>query len=259
MFLSLSIVLAQEIGLPPIDIQLVRPSSDSTATLWVDDAYVPLGANIRYVQSYAHQPLRYADGHGAITPVLEHLVVGELLATQSLGRIRGSLGVPMSQGSVMLGQSIVGLGDVHGEVKLGLIERPTLGVAVMVRASLPTAKVDLLGAGGPTYGAQLVAHVEAGPALVAVNVGSMGVPPVDLGSLIWDDRLTWKAGAGMPVGSGGASIEAGGQLLYTAFDSTQGMPVEALVGGWCLSPPQTTWDSGSCGVSRRSVSPPVSQ
>lgn len=65
-----------------------------------------------------------------------------------------------------------------------------------------------------------------------VNVGSMGVPTVDLAPLTWDDRLLWRAAVSMPSGPGGLSIEVGGQALYTALDQPGGVPVEAVVAGW---------------------------
>jgi outer membrane protein OmpA-like peptidoglycan-associated protein len=227
--LLLSLALAQD--LPNIDTQLVRPSADSTTTLWTDDATVTVGPRFRYVQSYANSTLRYADGHGEIAPVLEHLVVGDVLATWGLGPVRGTVGIPVSNGTIILGQRELGIGDVHAELKYSVLDGP-LGLAVLGRASAPTANAPLMGAGGISYGGWLVATADMGPARALVNVGSVGVPTSDIGGLVWDDHLSWRAAAAMPIGPGGVALEWGGSVLYSQFDQAAGRPVEAMVTGW---------------------------
>ena len=227
--LLVSLALAQE--LPVIDAQLVRPSADSTLTLWADDATVTVGPRFRYVQGYASSTLRYADGHGDIAPVVEHLVVGDVLATWGFGPVRGTLGVPVSNGTIVLGQRELGIGDAHAELKVSLLDGP-LGLAVLGRASAPTANAPLMGADGFSYGGWLVATAEVGSARMLLNVGSVGVPTADIGGVVWDDRLSWRAAAAMPVGSGGVALEWGGSLLYTEFGNIAGRPVEAMVTGW---------------------------
>ena len=230
--LWITLAAAQQLELPDLDTQLVTPSADSVGTVWVEDANVTAGPRLRLVQGYANAPVRYVSAGGEVSPVVDHLVTTHLMASYGVGRLRGTVGVPGSTGTIVLGQRELGLGDAYGELKVHGFGNDAFAVGALARFSAPTATVPLLGSKGWTYGGWLIATAAAGPVTVSANVGSVGVPTADLGSVVWDDRLSWRVGASAPVGPGGVSLEVGGLALYTQFEQPGALPMEALVGGW---------------------------
>ncbi|MCB9742874.1 MAG: OmpA family protein [Alphaproteobacteria bacterium] len=70
-----------------------------------------------------------------------------------------------------------------------------------------------------------------GPLLLAANLGTRGVPTVDLGPLELNDVLWYKAGAGYELREGtGLTAELAGGLTYSAFFNAPASPLEAQLG-----------------------------
>ena len=240
----LSAALAQDtrdVPMPDLNAQAFRPSIDSHATLWTDDAILaPAGtATLRLAGTWTHNPLvvRWADG--STTSLVRDAVNLDLLAGITIWRVRAGLDLPLyllSTSDVQSGRA--GLGDLALDLRGSILsedEAAPISLAVNGRMSLPTATVDAA-LGSPGMGGELglVASKSLGDLLLAANLGTRFVPETQLINVEVDDQLFYRLGGGYALTPGaGVSLDLAGHLNYNQpFGNPAANPIEALLGGW---------------------------
>jgi peptidoglycan-associated lipoprotein len=237
--LLVQVALAQE---PPValdfDSGLLRPSVDSTHTIWTDDTGVAPSGSFRGGLSlgYANDPVVWVRGDETELLVSDALLV-DATGAWTVDRLRLGFHAPAVLGSDGSATNGGGLGDLAADVRYTAVrrERAPVGFALGARLSAPTATVrGPFGSPGMTWELQAVADKQIGPALVALNVGTRGVPTTDLGNVVWNDQLFVRAGAGLPTAPGsGVSLDFGGRVLYgDPVGNPAANPFEVMVGGW---------------------------
>ena len=223
---------------PSLDAQLFRPSIDASTTLWTDDSQVAteLSGTGRVFLGWANDPLVYVDDNGDSQELISNLFALDLLGAVSWKGVRLGLDLPVvvrSWGDEA-GQS--GLGDLglHAKVRILDHDRFPMGLAVAGGASLPTATTTLaLGSGGFGWSVELIADKPLGPVLLAANLGTRGLPEVQVENVVWDDQLFARLGVSYAITDAqGLSLDVGGNLTYGEMTNPAGRPAEALLGGW---------------------------
>ena len=228
---------AQEI--PKLNAQLYRHSIDARATLWADDTSLPQqgSVHLRLGTVYARNPLVYRWSDGEVDALLSDVVQTDLMAATTVGPVRVGLDVPLVLWAATLDGGGAGLGDLAADAKARVLDRDDapLGLAFGLRVGLPTTTVDApVGSRGASYQLQVIADREVGPVLLAANLGTRGVPGVELENITWNDQFFYRLGGGLPVTDrAGVSLDLAGHLNYSeALRNTAGSPVEVLLGGW---------------------------
>ena len=233
--------------LPNIDAQLFRPSIDASTLLGTDDSHVgdELAGSGRLLMQWAHQPLVYYPDGGEPVDLVGDLVQLDVLAAFSYKRLRLGVDLPImlrSMGDVTDPET--GMGDLSLDFKGRLLDRRShvVGLALGSRVSLPTAStVAPLGADGVGWSLHGILDAQLGDALLALNLGTVGTPTVELENLTWDDHLYARLGASYALTpSAGLGLELGGHAPYADFGNADAMPAEALLGGW-LRPAGGDW------------------
>lgn len=232
---------ASKIPMPELNAQAYRPSIDSRATLWTDDAYLsPAGRfTMRVSGGWARNPLVVVWDDGAETALVRDAVNLDLLAGVTLWRIRAGLDLPLyliSTSDKDAGGG--GLGDVALDLRGAILaeeEDAPLGLALNVRMMLPTATVDTA-LGNPGMGAEigLIASKSLGDLLLAANVGTRVVPETQLVNVEIDDQFYYRVGGGYALSdASGLSLDLAGHLNYNdPIGNPAANPHEALLGGW---------------------------
>jgi hypothetical protein len=239
--LLLAAAVAQQTPeVPELNAQLFRPSLDSRATLWTDDASEArhMAWQGRGALHWVDDPfvLRSADGQ-------ELRVLGSALEMDLMGGItlrgaRVGAWVPVflhSSGDLEAGGAA--LGDLGFDLKYSLpvaADSP-VGFAVTGRLGLPTSSSTLaIGAPGVSGELAAVVDLEVDQYLLAANLGTRFLPTSQLTNTTVDDQLFLRVGGGYAINdAGGFSVD-----LAASFPYTQGLvapsatPVEALLGGW---------------------------
>lgn len=220
------------------DGQLVRPSADSVATLWTDDAAIRPGFVGRLGLGYARDPvLVISDRTGEGQALVGDLGELDLIAGWAGGPLRAALLLPLVGASSELVDGAAGLGDVALDLKGRLLDPDTqgLGLAVGARLTAPTATgADALplGSAGVSWELRFIVDKPVGDLRLLGNLGYTGRPAADLGDVVSGSALLARAGAGYALGEGGVSAEIGGAPILTALGGGTGFPVEGLAGGW---------------------------
>ncbi len=237
-------VLAQDtsgIQMPDLNAQAFRPSIDSRATLWTDDALLaPSGrATLRLAGNWARNPLVVHWDDGTSVALLSDIANLDLLGGVTLWRLRAGVDLPLyllSTGDKASGG--VGLGDLGVELRGGLLaeeEDAPLGLALHGRVILPTATVGE-GLGSPGAGGELglIASKSMGKALLSANLGTRFVPETKLINLEVDDQFYYRIGGGYALtDAAGLSVDLAGHMNYNEpFGNPDANPVEGLLGGW---------------------------
>ncbi len=240
MFLLLPLSLAATAALaqdaPSFDGQLVRPSVDSQATLWTDDAAVVEGFVGRGTLSYARDPVLLVDvnAHQGDSLVGDLLQL-DLAAGWGVGPLRAALVIPVVTASSDLYSGAFGVGDLGLDVK-GQLADPDdgFGFALTGRLTAPTGTDTVpLGAAGVGYDIRAVLDKPIGDLRLLANVGYQGRPDGELDPILAGDALLFRVGAGYALGqAGGVSVDLGGAPNLAQLDDPYAVPVEVLAGGW---------------------------
>lgn len=221
---------------PALNAQLFNPSIDARSTLWTNDSLLAPDAytSARGVLHYANAPLVYEDTDGNITELVSGLWQLDAMVAHTRGPLRLGLDVPIYLRGNGSSGGESGLGDIAADFKLSGIDRRerVVGLAVDYRLTLPTSTVDAA-LGGDTIGWELglIVDKELGDkTLVAANVGTRGVPNVELENFEYGDQFFWRLGVGHQLNDAtGVSVDLVQHRSYGAGDSA-GRPTEALVG-----------------------------
>ena len=187
--------------------------------------------------------------------LLSDLVGIDALAAYTLGRVRVGVDLPvyvLATGDVSDGGA--SMGDAALDMKIVALDpmNTPVGVAVTGRFLLPTGSRKLpLGSGGPGYEAGLAGSQAFGPWQVAMNLGTRGVPQVDLGSTEWGNQLYLRTGVARGIGEkAGVSVEASASSVYASFLSSPATsPLEAMASAWYrVSPAAVLRLGGGTGI-----------
>ena len=247
---------ADDVALPAINAQLFRPSIDAGGMLWTDDAARARSGQVsgRMLLSYANEPLVFTFDSGDRIEVVSGVTQADLVGGYTLGRVRLGVDVPLylrASGTAFDGRSS-GLGDVAADVKVSALTQATapIGLAFGGRLAVPTATLDTaLGNPGVAWELQAIVDRRLGPALLALNLGSRGVPSATLEDLAWDDQLLLRAGAAVDLtDAAGVSAELAGSFTYVELGDPQATPLETLVGGWLRPGPRNLVLRGGLGT-----------
>jgi len=248
---------AQDVPIPPLDAQLFQPSIDAPTLIGTDDSFVPdeLSGNGRLLMQWAHQPLVYVPYHGEPTDVVGELYQLDVLGGVAWHRVRLGVDLPVvlrSVGDLTGGET--GIGDLSFDLKGRLLDRRShpVGLALIGRLSVPSATTSApLGSGAVGWAVDGVIDADFGPVLLALNLGTVGVPEVELGNLVWNDQLSARLGASYALSDAfGLGTELAAHAAWVDFGNPDAMPAEALLGGW-FRPAGGDWVlrlAGGCGV-----------
>lgn len=236
--LLISAALAQQVEAPQLNAQLFRPSVDAERLLWTDDAARARSqqATGRALLSYTADPLVYTYSDGERVEIVSDVVQADLLGAYTIGRLRIGADLPV----YLLANSSIGnetgLGDVAADAKVSLLRREEapVGVSLGGRLALPTATVETaLGSSGLAWEAQAIIDQQLGPVLLALNVGTRGLPEASLGDVTWNDQLLIRGGGAYDLSDQvGVSAELASSLTYSALGESEGSPLEGLLGAW---------------------------
>ncbi|MFH1465722.1 MAG: OmpA family protein [Pseudomonadota bacterium] len=231
--------LAEDPALPSLDVQLFQPSVDAPTLLGVDDSFVPdaLSGSGRLLMQWAHAPLVYVPHGGEPIDVVEDLYQLDVLGGVAWHRVRLGVDLPVvlrSVGDLSGGET--GIGDLSFDLKGRLLDRRShpVGLALAGRVSVPSASTAApLGSGAVGWAVDGILDAELGPVLLALNLGTVGVPAVTLENLTWDDQLSARLGASYALSDAlGLGAEVAAHAAWVDFGNTDAMPAEALLGGW---------------------------
>ncbi len=221
--------------------QLFRPSLDAKNTLWTNDS---LRAPNKYtfgkaMLHYANDPVVYVRNDGERTELVSGIWQLDAMVGHTRGPVRFGLQLPVylrSMGEAAGGET--GIGDLAFDVKLTALDRTVkpVGLAFAGRVFVPTATVDApLGNANLGWEVEAIVDKELTPKwLLAANVGTRGVPTVELENLTWDDQVFLRGGLGYTVTPDrlGFSMDVASQFNYNDFSNPAGRPVEGLLGVW---------------------------
>ena len=237
--------LAQDAAQPPVpelNAQLYRIPIDAERTLWTDDSGMAPDHHVRAKLGfiYARDPLVYRyDGSNEEVRLLSDVLQADLIGAWSFRRVRVGLDLPLylaSASEVAAGGG--GLGDIAVDLKWTILSRQEgapIGFALGTRFGLPTSTVAApVGGAGLTWTLQGIVDYEAGPVLLAANLGTV-VNPDDPQGLVTSDQLLYRLGAGYalePEGRYGLSTDLAGRVSYRGDVGPGGAPAELLFGGW---------------------------
>ncbi len=241
MLMLIGLAVAQEAvesgGVPAINGQLFSPSVDAQSTLWTNDSQkAPDGyTTARFVLHYVNDPVVYVNDADEITELVSGLWQASVMAGHTRGPLRLGVDLPVYLRSNGAGGGETGLGDVALDLKLSALDRTEkpLGLAVAYRMGFPTSTVSApLGSDGLGWDLGLILDRELGDkTLLALNLGTRGVPDVELENLDYRDQFYWRLGVGRAVGDAtGLSADIVQHRTYGARGVEGGNPLEALVG-----------------------------
>ena len=238
-----SLALAQDASggaVPDINGQLFRPSIDSTATLWTDET---LKAPDKYTMGrfalhYVNSPVAYIDEDDNVTELVSGVWQLSLMGAHTRGPLRVGLDLPVylrSNGQATGGET--GLGDIGVDARVTAVDRTEkpVGLAVAGRLTFPTATVAApLGGARTGWELGVIADKELGDkTLLAVNLGTKGVPDQSLENVEWQDQLFARVGLGHSLNDAtGLSADLASHFTYGEFSNPAGRPIELLGGGW---------------------------
>ena len=226
---------------PEINAQAWRPSVDSKKFLWMtDSAMLEDGFSGRAMLAYANRPLTYKPfgypDEADEVVLLGHLTELDLVGAFTRGPVRIGLVAPLYlRGSGDTGGG-TGLGDLVLDGKAQLLDRQRapIGAALSLRATLPTATLDLpVGSNGVLYELEGSVDKAFGNTLLALNLGHRGQPDVALENGTFGDQFYSRLGAAQTLGDrSGIGAEWITSLNYSNLDDAAGLPSELMFEGW---------------------------
>jgi len=238
----LGIALGQAELPEDLNVQLFHPSIDAEQTLWTDDAHLsPNGMwSVRSLFHYTYRPLMLQRADGDLDPLVDHLLQLDLMGAWTTEPVRFGAYVPIYLRSIDAGGQRTGLGDLAFDIRGTVARREDVPVALAfaARLSLPTTTVHApLGHRSIGLEAETIADLQAGPALLAVNLGYRTAKRVELANITWNDQLFARFGAGLPVSDRfGFSLDLAGHLNLFEVNKVA-YPAEVLLGGWGVAAP----------------------
>jgi len=236
LYLLAAAALAQQT--PTLNAQLFRPTVDAGGLLWTDDAARARSgqATGRALFSYTADPLVYTYEDGERIEVVSDVLQADLLGAYTFGRLRLGADLPLYLLANGSSGGETGLGDIAADAKVSLIDPSDgpVGLALGGRLALPSATVETaLGGDGYTWEVSAIADRAVGPVLLALNVGTRGLPEAEIADVVWDDQLFFRSGAAYDISDKlGASAELAGSFTYADLSAFQSRPLEALLGMW---------------------------
>ncbi len=186
---------------PEINAQTFRPTVDGRRLLWLDDGARGTNGFVgRGLLQYVDDPLVYVGPDGEVVELVSSVLQLDLLGAARLGPLRLGVDVPiylLSNGEPSGNET--GLGEVGVDGKVTLLDR-AVDLAIGGRLFLPTSTVDTA-LGSPRTGYELSAIVsgDAGPLLLAANVGTRGGPATSLENVELNDALIARLGAALEL------------------------------------------------------------
>lgn len=224
---------------PELDLQRWSPPLDSRGTLWTRDASdAPRGwASFGSAIGWQREPYVYRYDGGREDEVVGDALQVSMFGGWSAGPVLVGAELPLLFG--VQGAEIdtpAALGDVSLELKGVLLDHEApLGVALLGRLRLPsTAGVATdWSLGGPSYELSVVADLDLGPALLALNLGTHGQPAADFGDFVVDDAMSARLGAAWRFGE---QVSVGTDLVAelpwaSPFADPRTAPVELMLNG----------------------------
>ncbi|MCB9764841.1 MAG: OmpA family protein [Alphaproteobacteria bacterium] len=231
----------EPVEVPLVASDLFRPSIDATRSVWTDDASMP-GRNTLFVRTslyWVNKPFVWERGDESIDTIVGNAFALSIGAGYGLGRARVGVTAPVylwSNGDLQTASGAA-LGDPNLDARVVAVEgenRARPGLAVIGRVGLPLgASNKQLGYSKVSWQLGLAADFQIDAFKLAANIGTHGVPPLDLGSVKINDLLWYKVGLGYEVrDNAGLSLDIAGHTAYSAFFKPVASPVEALLGGF---------------------------
>jgi outer membrane protein OmpA-like peptidoglycan-associated protein len=223
---------------PALNAQLFQPTIDGDRSLWLNDSRVGESGTwtSRFLLQWLNDPLLYINDDGEQTPLVDDVYQLDLMGGYVVGPVRVGLDVPVYLRSVNDIAGETGLGDIALDLKGGLLDRTEnpFGVALDARLAVPSATVDTaLGTDGLSWEFEGIIDREFGETLIAVNLGTRGLPEVELENVTLNDQLFYGIfGAYDLTDASGLSLELVGHASYGSFDNAAANPLEAVLGGW---------------------------
>jgi len=236
--LAATLAFAQA-GPPQMDAQLFRPSIDSRHSLWADDgSMAPLGTSMARVNVHWFQgSLGVVRNSGEELHGIDNALALDLGGAVYLDFVRIGVHVPVYG----LVTSDVwdwgrGLGDIGIDTKFVFLnpDDTGIGLGASFRGTAPTSTMKSLplGSDGFTWEAALIGDLRVGPVAVAVNLGTRGLPPVQVANLDFSDRFVFRSAVGFDISDdAGVTVDLAGLAAYKGSDPAS-FPMEGLVGGW---------------------------
>ena len=233
-------VAQQTPEVPELNAQLFRPSLDSRATLWTDDATEArhLAWQGRGALHWVDDPFVLNSADGQELRVLGSALELDLMGGITLRGTRIGAWVPVflhSSGDLDAGGAA--LGDLGLDLKysLPIATDSPVGFAVTGRLGLPTASSGLaIGSPGVSGELAAVVDLEVDQYLLAANLGTRFLPTSELANTSVDDQLFLRLGGGYAISdAGGISADLGASFPYAeGLVAPNATPLEALLGGW---------------------------
>lgn len=230
----IALAFAQD-ELPEVNANLFRPSIDNPFMIMVDESgrgpthY----KSARALTSYAYRPLVYTTPEGDVVDVLSGVAQEDSMVAWTLGRVRLGTSIPAyayTRGEV----DEKGRGDWSGEAKVTVLDpsKRWLGLAFSGRVTAPTGVVPTLTSPKLGWEGQVIADHQFGDVLVVLNVGYQGLPQLELGNVLVDDRVVVRGGIGW-VGPEVAGLALEGIVSSPVSDVTPwSVPAELMASGW---------------------------
>ncbi len=226
-------------AMPGLNAQLFRPSIDAPNMIWTDQSLLaPDGYTMgRAALHYVNDPLVYEGDDGERVDLVSGLWQLSLSAAHTRGPLRLGVDLPvyLRSNSALGGET--GLGDVGLEARYTALDRQSapVGLAALVRLGLATATVEApLGSDTLSWELALVVDRElSDKTVLALNLGTRGLPAVKLENLEWDDQAFARLGLAHALSEDvGVSAELVGNFTYGAAKLPEGRPAELMLGGW---------------------------
>ncbi|MEM6928350.1 MAG: OmpA family protein, partial [Myxococcota bacterium] len=188
-------------------------------------------------------PLVYQDTNGDIQELVTSVLQLDLLAGARIGPLRLGVDVPiylLSQGEPNGNET--GLGDLGIDGKVSLLDK-AVDLALGGRLFVPTSTVDTA-LGNPRTGYEISAIVsgDAGPVLLAANVGTRGGPATSLENVELNDAFLARVGAALAFSEVvDTALEFNASLPYSApLSNIDGSPLEVLASA-AIRPRESNW------------------
>ncbi len=213
---------------PEVNAQSFRATVHPQHTLWVDEVGTALDPKVHAdaLFHYTNDPLVYQFDDGEELRLVSDVLQADLLFGGGVGPVRGGLVLPVYLYQAGSEQSGGGLGDISLDGRVIAVdrERSPVGFGVGGRLYLPSTTVtNALGYATVAYEITASADADAGPVLLALNLGTQGGPRADLENLTLDDNFLVRAAGIYRIDDAtGAGLETNLELPYSASLATTG-------------------------------------